>query len=74
MGPDLFLLQRVLVDDTVLDDDTDIVFVVFENAHIFQRIAVNDQQVCVSAWLDDSQRPFGVRITRPGQRQQLSID
>jgi hypothetical protein len=60
------------VDLPVLHDDEEVIGGVFDQLDVLERVAVHQQQVGQCALSNDAQ-PTGIRIARPGQRQQLHI-
>src|SRR5580704_13642996 len=64
--------QRVFVDRAVLHNDQKIFAGVFDDFDIFQRIAINQQQICECALFHDT-KPARVRINKSGKRHQFPI-
>ena len=64
--------QCILVDPAVLHDDEEVLFRIFDQLDVRDRVAVDEQEVGERAFLDHAELPR-VRIALPGQQQQLGV-
>ena len=64
--------QRIFVDYAILHNDQKVFVRVFDELDVFRRIAIDEQQICECAFLDDT-KLAGIGIDKPGKCHQLTI-
>lgn len=64
-----FLTQRVLVNLAIFHDDDKVLRCIGHEVKIFERIAVDQDQIRVSSFLDDAKRPCLIGMTWTTHRQ-----
>lgn len=70
--PALFLLDQILVEDSVLHDHKKILFRVVDQLQVVQGIAVDKQQVRHRPFLNDA-KLAGIGTPQAGEREQLGV-